>query len=140
MIRTRTVQPGLNFEYSMWIFTRLSGVGMIVLAVLGLIGAFLMGARYQMDLPTLMRWMFFPNPNHVVNSNIPDVAMGWANGFWQIMEMLIVVFGVTHGFNGLRVVVEDFMDRSQWRPLIRGIIFLLWIFVLIAAFYVILAS
>jgi succinate dehydrogenase / fumarate reductase membrane anchor subunit len=124
----------------MWIFTRLSGVGMLVLAVLGLIGAFLMGARYQLDLPTLMRWMFFPNPNHVVNSNIPDVAMGWANGFWQIMEMLLVVFGVTHGFNGLRVVVEDFTDRSQWRPLIRGIIFLLWIFVLIAAFYVILAS
>ena len=72
----RTVQPGFSFEYFMWIFTRISGLAMIVLAITGLSGALLMGARTQMDLPTLMRWADIPNANDVVNSNIPDVAVG----------------------------------------------------------------
>jgi len=139
-MRSRVVQRGLTFEYTMWIFTRLSGLAMIILAFIGLIAALVMGARTQMDLGTLMRWTFFPNPNHVVSSNIPDVTLGWANGFWQVMEMLIIVFGVTHGFNGLRVVVEDFTSPSFWQPVLRGLVFLLWLFVMIVAIYVILSS
>ena len=136
----RTVQPGLSFEYVMWIFTRISALAMILLALIGLAGALLLGARTQMDLATLMRWAFFPNPNHVVNSNIPDVAVGWATAFWQIMEMVIIFFAVTHGYNGLRVVIEDYIGASFLRPFLRGLIFLLWMFSLIVAIYVILAS
>lgn len=136
----RTVQPGLSFEYVMWIFTRISGIALFVLAAVGIISAFILGARTQVDLPTLMRWTFFPNPNHVINSNIPDVTLGWANGFWQVMQILIVFFGATHGFNGLRVVIEDFVGHSIGRPFLRGFIFLLWIFSLIIAIYVILFS
>lgn len=136
----RTVQPGLSFEYLMWIFTRISGIALITLAAVGMISAFIMGARTQVDLPTLMRWTFFPNPNHVINSNIPDVTLGWANGFWQVMQILIVFFGATHGFNGLRVVIEDFVGHSIGRPFLRGLIFVLWISSLIIAVYVILFS
>lgn len=139
-MRARTIQPGFSLEYTMWIFTRLSGLGMILLGLIGAIGALLMGARTQMDLATLMRWTFFPNPNHVVNSNIPDVSLGWATAFWQIMQMLIVSLGITHGFNGLRVVIEDYTGQSIWRPILRGAIFLAWLFMLIIAIYVILAS
>jgi len=124
----------------MWIFTRISGLAMIILAIVGITSAFIMGARTQMDLPTLMRWTFFPNPNHVINSEIPDVTLGWANAFWQIMEMLIIFFAATHAYNGLRIVLEDFLGSTIWRPLMRGLIFLLWIFSLILAIYVILAS
>lgn len=136
----RTVQPGLSFEYIMWIFTRISGLAMILLATIGLTGALMMGARTQMDLPTLMRWAFFPNPNHVVNSNIPDVAVGWATAFWQVMQMLIIFFAATHAYNGLRVVLEDFIGQSFSQPMLRGLILLLWLFSLITAVYVILAS
>jgi succinate dehydrogenase / fumarate reductase membrane anchor subunit len=139
-MRSRVIERGLTFEYIMWIFTRLSGLALIVLALIGVISALLMGARTQMDLGTLMRWTFFPNPNHVISSNIPDITLGWANGFWQVMQMLLIVFGVTHGFNGLRVVVEDFTGPSFWQPVLRGLVFLLWLFVLIVAIYVILSS
>ena len=54
-------QIGFSFEYLMWIFTRISGLALILLAILGVVGAFIMGARTQIDLPTLMRWTFFPN-------------------------------------------------------------------------------
>jgi succinate dehydrogenase hydrophobic anchor subunit len=124
----------------MWLFTRLSGLSLFLLALIGLVGAFLLGARQQVDLPTLMRWTFFPNPNHVVNSEIPDVTQGWANAYWQIMMMLILFFGVTHGFNGLRVVVEDYLGRSVSQILLRGIIFILWLFFIVMGIYVILAS
>lgn len=137
---SRTVQPGFTFEYLMWIFTRISGMGMFLLAFIGVAAAFAMGARTQVDMPTLLRWTFFPNPNHVVNSNIPDVTMGWANAYWQVMQMLMAFFGITHGFNGLRVVVEDYLGQSIWRTFLRGLIFLLWLFMLIVAVYVILAS
>lgn len=139
-MRASAVQAGLNFEYIMWIFTRISGISLILLTLIGMAGAFLLGARTQVDLPTLMRWTFFPNPNHVINSEIPDLSLGWVNGFWQIMQLLIVFFGATHGFNGLRVVLEDFIGFSLLRPFARGLIFLLWLFALIVAVYVIMAS
>ncbi|HEY65581.1 MAG TPA: hypothetical protein G4O02_13525 [Caldilineae bacterium] len=140
-MRSRNVpQLGWTLEYIMWVFTRLSGLAMLLLAAFGMTAAFIMGARTQMDLPTLMRWTFFPNPNHVINSDIPDVTAGWANAFWQIMQMLLIFFGVTHGFNGLRVVIEDYVDHSFLRPMLRGLIFLLWLFSIIVAIYVILAS
>ncbi|NOZ29654.1 MAG: hypothetical protein GXP39_16580 [Chloroflexi bacterium] len=140
-MRSRNIPPrGWTFEYLMWIFTRLSGLTMLLLAALGMTAAFIMGARTQMDLPTLMRWTFFPNPNHVMESDIPDITQGWSNAFWQIMQMLLVFFAVTHGFNGLRVVIEDYIDHSLLRPMLRGVIFLLWLFSIAVAIYVILAS
>jgi succinate dehydrogenase hydrophobic anchor subunit len=139
-MKARMVQPGLTFEYSMWIFTRFSGAALILLGLFGMTSALAMGARTQMDLPAMLRWTFFPNPNHVVNTNIPDVTLGWANAFWQIMQILIVFFGISHGVNGLRMVAEDFIGRTFSRPLLRGTLFMLWIFLLMVSVYVILAS
>lgn len=134
------VQVGFNLDFVMWVFTRISGIALIVLAIIGVVGAFWMGARTQMDIGTLMRWTYFPNPNHVVNSDIPDVTLGWANAYWQIMQMMIVFFGLSHGANGLRVVLEDYLEENWWRTFWRGLLFTLWLFMLIIAVYVILAS
>jgi succinate dehydrogenase hydrophobic anchor subunit len=124
----------------MWLFTRLSGLAFFLLAVLGMTGALIMGARTQMDLGTLMRWIFFPNPNHVLDSNIPDVEMGWANGFWQIMQFLIIFLGGTHGINGFRVVLEDYISSPFWQIFMRLILFMLWVFMVLVAVYVVLGS
>lgn len=133
-------KPSWNLEYLMWLFTRLSAISIAVLAVIGFAAALIMGARTQMDLGTLLRWTFFPNPNHVLDSEIPDLAAGWSNGFWQIIQMLLVFFGATHGFNGLRVVVEDYTNPGFWQVAIRGLIFLLWVISTLIAVYVILGS
>jgi succinate dehydrogenase hydrophobic anchor subunit len=76
----------------------------------------------------------------VVNSNIPDVTQGWANAYWQIMQIVIAFFGISHGFNGLRVVIEDYIGNTIWQPMLRGLIFLVWLFFMIMAVFVILAS
>jgi succinate dehydrogenase hydrophobic anchor subunit len=140
-MQTRKIpHPGWNLEYLMWLFTRLSGLAFALMAVIGIAAALYMGARMQMDLGTLMRWTFFPNPNHVLDSEIPDVTLGWANGLWQIMQILILFFGGTHGLNGVRVVLEDYIKRPYLQLLVRFVIFLLWIFMLFVAVYVVLGS
>jgi succinate dehydrogenase / fumarate reductase membrane anchor subunit len=129
---------GFSFEYLMWVFTRISGLALILLSLVGMASAFWMGARTQIDVGALMRWTFFPNSYHVVNTEIPDVTLGWANAWWNVMQLLILFFGVTHGINGLRVVVEDYMGASWLRVFFRGFVFLLWLFMLIVAAYVVL--
>ena len=133
-------QRGLSFEYFMWVFTRLSGLGLILVAFSSMAMAFTMGARYHLDMTTLFRWMFFPNSFHVVNSNIPDVTVGWISAFWDIMQKLVVFMGLTHGINGLRSVLEDYLGPSIRRLLLRGALFLLWMLMLFVAWGVIEAS
>lgn len=132
-------KPSWNLDYMMWIFTRLSGLSIILLVVIGISAGLLMGARSQMDLGTLMRWTFFPNPNHVLDSEIPDLYL-WSNGFWQIMQILVLFFAATHGFNGLRVVLEDYSLPGLWQVFLRFLILLLWIFSVLVGIYVILGS
>jgi succinate dehydrogenase hydrophobic anchor subunit len=112
---------------------------MAFLGLVGMVGAMLMGARTEMDLPTLMRWTFFPNPNHVVNSDIPEMGI-WAHAYWQVMQILVVFFGASHGLNGLRVVLEDYIDRSFLQILVRGLILLIWLGIMIVAVYLALTS
>ena len=133
-------QRGINLDYLMWLFTRISGLGIVLLALIGLVSAMYLGARMQMDLPTVLRWTFLPNPNHVVNSNVPDVTIGWANAFWQIMQYLIIFFAFTHAANGIRMITEDYIGHSFLQPFVRALIALLWIGMLIVGIYVILGS
>lgn len=139
-MRSRAMpKPSWNLDYMMWVFTRLSGLSLILLVVIGISAGLLMGARTQMDMGTLMRWTFFPNSNHVLDSEIPDLYL-WANGFWQIMQILVVFFAATHGFNGLRVVLEDYSLSGFWQIFLRFLILLLWIFSILVGIYVILGS
>jgi succinate dehydrogenase / fumarate reductase membrane anchor subunit len=131
-------QIGFSFEYLMWIFTRLSGCVLYLLALVGFVSALVMGARTQMGVGDLMRWTFFPNSYHVVNTNVPDVDPGWMNAYWNTIQMLVIFFAITHGMNGLRVVIEDYVRRPWLRIFLRGLVFLLWLFMLIVATYVIL--
>jgi len=137
---SRTVaKRGFNLDYIMWLFVRLSALGLYLIGLTGLITGLVLGARTQTDISTLVRWTFFPNPNHVVSSEIVNLD-AWINSFWQVMELLAIFFGVTHGMNGLRVVVEDFIGSNWWRPIWRGFIFIFWLFILLVAIYVVLAS
>jgi len=124
----------------MWLFTRISGIGIVLLALIGLSAAMYMGARLQLDLPTVLRWTFLPNPSHVVNSNIPDVTLGWANAFWQIMQFLIIILAFTHAANGLRMIAEDYVGHTFWQPFVRAFFALLWLGAVIIAIYVVIGS
>ena len=139
MTSRKVAKRGFNLDYIMWLFMRLSALALYAVGLTGLTAALVMGARTQTDISTLIRWVFFPNPMHVFSSDIVNLD-GFINSFWQIMQITAVFFGLTHGMNGLRIVVEDFMGSTIWRTLWRGFIFFLWIFILLVAIYVVLAS
>lgn len=132
-------QPGLTFEYLMWLFIRISGLGLYVLAIVGVTAALVMGARTQLDMGTLIRWTFFPNSGHVANAGV-DLELGWVSILWQTLQGFAVVFGVTHGMNGLRNVLEDFVSRPGTRLIVRIVLFLLWALFMYAAFTLVLSD
>lgn len=140
MRSSRPLRSSSPFEYGMWLFTRLSGLGLLVFAAISMGMAFILRGRTQLDLPAFMRWMFFPNPNHVVNSDIPDLTLGWSNAFWQIFSMLMIFTAAVHGFNGLRMILEDYIEKPLLIALLRTVILLVLLAALIFAVYVILAS
>jgi len=133
-------RPSGSWEHMLWTFTRLSGLALLLFGAFSLAMGFVFGGRTQLDLPGFMRWMFFPNPNHVVNSDIPDVTAGWSNAFWQIYSLLMVAMASAHGLNGVRMILEDYLRRPLAVVVLRMLIFGSWIAALIVAVYVVLAS
>jgi succinate dehydrogenase hydrophobic anchor subunit len=131
---------GINLDYIMWLFTRISGISIVILSLIGLGSAMYMGARLQMDLPTVLRWTFFPIPNHVINSNVPDVTLGWANTFWVVMQLLIIFFAFTHAANGLRMIIEDYLTSMRWQNVVRLVLAIVWLVMLYGAFKVVVAA
>lgn len=132
-------QPGLTFEYLMWLFIRISGLGLYVLAIVGVIAALSLGARTQMDMGSLIRWTFFPNSGHVANTGV-DLEVGWISILWQTLQGVAVVFGVTHGMNGLRNILEDFINKPGTRTIVRIVLFVLWALFIYAAFTLVLSD
>jgi succinate dehydrogenase hydrophobic anchor subunit len=138
--RPRTApQRGFHFDYLMWLFTRLSALAMYLLAIVGVTAALLMSARQNMSVADLMRWAFMPNPNHVANTNIPDVE-AWKGIFWQVMGILMLFFAGAHGLHGLLNVLEDYISRTWVRNLLRILVLVIWVLISAIGIYVILTS
>ena len=122
----------------MWLFTRFSGLALLIFAAISMGAAFMLGGRTLLDLPTMVRWMFFPNPNHVINSDIPDISLGWSNIFWMVFGVVMMFLAAGHGFNGVRMVIEDYIKRPVWVWILRALMLLLWLGGMFLAVYVIL--
>jgi succinate dehydrogenase hydrophobic anchor subunit len=130
---------GYDFETFMWVFVRLSALAMYLCAFIGLAGALIMGARTQMNLADVIRWTFMPNPNHVLNTNVPDLAP-WSTTFWKVMGSIFVVFATTHGLHGLLSVIEDYLTRPGLRRALRIIVILITLLMSGIGIYMILTA
>ena len=111
---------GLNFEMLMWLFTRLSALGMYALILFAIIGALVMGARNDMNLADVMRWGFMPTNTHVQSTNVPDLAP-WATPFWRLTASALLLLSVAHGVHGLVVIADDYIVTPRGRLTVRWI-------------------
>ena len=132
-------QRGVNFDYIMWLFTRLSALGMYLFGFIGITGALIMGARQEMSLPDLMRWAFTPEVTHVVTTNVSNID-AWKTVFWQIMGSLMVLLAGAHGFHGLLNVIEDYLKNARVRQFLRILVIGIWLLMSAIAVHVILTS
>ena len=94
-----------GFEAYAWLFMRLSGVVLLGLAVFHLL------------------WMHFAIG--VDNIDFQKVAERWSNPLWRIYDFALLVFALTHGVNGLRTVLEDYVRRSRRLLAVKGVVYTL---------------
>jgi succinate dehydrogenase hydrophobic anchor subunit len=114
----RLSERGLNFEMLLWLFARLSALAIYVLLLIGLVGAFIMGARTQMNFADVMRWSFMPTVTHVQSTNVPDLAP-WIRGFWKVIGSALVITAMAHGARGLVVIADDYIVSRSGRLIVR---------------------
>lgn len=128
--KTRTLslkQRGLtNFESIMWLFTRLSALGMYALILFGLIGALIMGARNNMSFADVMRWAFMPNVTHVQSTDLQSTD-AWATPFWKLTASALLLVATAHGVHGLVVIADDYIASAKGRSFVRFLSILMMI-------------
>jgi len=116
----RSVQVRANFERYAFMFMRISGVALLVLAV-----------GHMMIQHVL---------NSSTNLTIQFVAAQWNTWGWKVYDMFLLVFAIAHGFNGLRTVLEDFIHDPEKVKVVNVILLILvvvtiiWAAIAIAAF------
>lgn len=141
-MKPRTVsltKRGFDFETTMWIFTRLSALAMYLFALIGMIGALIMGARTQMNLADLIRWTFMSNPNHVLNTNVSDL-IPWSTPFWKLVGSGFLLFAASHGLHGLLSVLEDYLSNPVLRKVMRLFVFMILLVMTAIGVYVLWTS
>ena len=106
MATTRHIQTRSNPERYAFLFMRLSGVLLLLLAV------------GHMLLQHVFR--------DVHNLTLQIVADAWRSWGWRAYDLLLLVFAITHGFNGLRQVLEDYIHNPRTVKIVgRAIVILI---------------
>ncbi len=111
-VTSRNVQVKANFERYAYLFMRLSGIGLLFLAV---------GHVFiQLIL------------NDVHSLSLAFVAEQWDDWGWKAYDMLLLFFALAHGLNGLRNVLEDYIHN---KGVMRGINYGLVAFLIISVLW-----
>ena len=92
-ITHRKVQVKFNFERYAYLFMRMSGLALLILAV-----------GHMMI-------------QHVLNSSgnltLIFVADQWNSWGWKAYDIFLLLFAIPHGINGLRNVLEDYIHNPR---------------------------
>ena len=96
---------GNSFETFSWWFFRVSGVGLVFLAIIHLV---------LMHVTT------------DVSETVYDyVANRYANPFWRGYDLLLLTLALFHGLNGLRLICDDYIRSCGWRTAVVSGIFII---------------
>lgn len=104
------VQPRNRFELYAWLFMRVSGLVLILMAVYHFLYM-----HFYIQVDTI---------------NFAVIAFRWQQPFWRVYDFVLLALGFTHGMNGARVVLEDYVPK-RIRKAVLALLFVLYV-VLIA--------
>ncbi|MDQ2714637.1 MAG: succinate dehydrogenase, hydrophobic membrane anchor protein [Chloroflexota bacterium] len=96
---------GGGFETFSWYFFRISGVGLLFLAIIHLI---LMHVTTDVSCTT---YQF--------------VSIRYANPFWRLYDWLLLTLALLHGMNGLRIVIDDYVRGRGMRLTLQSTVALI---------------
>lgn len=100
-----------RIERSAYLFMRLSGIALLLLAV----------GHVMIQLIL----------NDVHNLTLAFVAEQWNSWGWKLYDMFLLAFAVTHGYNGLRNVLEDYIHNEKTMRIINYVLPIFVVFTII---------
>src|SRR5579863_10577947 len=98
-------RPESGFELYAWVFMRLSGILLLVLA--------------------LVHLFYMHVLNNVMTIDFQFVARRYATPFWRTYDLLMLWLALLHGLNGLRTVITDYVHARGWRTFSLGLVYVL---------------
>jgi succinate dehydrogenase / fumarate reductase, membrane anchor subunit len=115
--RRHTGMP--NFEKHAWMFMRLSGIALVVLA-----------------LGHLFVMLMIDNGVYRIDFNY--VAQRWRSPFWQTWDLLLLWLAQLHGANGLRTIIADYARKDWTRFWLTRLLAVATIFTIVLGTYILL--
>jgi succinate dehydrogenase / fumarate reductase membrane anchor subunit len=61
--------------------------------------------------------------NDVVETDYDFVAERWHNPAWRVFDWMLLVLALSHGVNGLRWIVDDYVRRPGRRKAVKGLLY-----------------
>ncbi len=92
-----------SFETWSWFFMRLSGLALLFLA--------------------LIHFTITHIANDVVATDSDFVARRWDNPLWRIFDWALLALALTHGLNGLRWIIDDYVRGRRARLATKFVVF-----------------
>ncbi len=96
---------GGGFETFSWYYFRISGIALFFLVIIHL--------------------LIMHVSNDVAKTTYEFVAARYANPLWRLYDWLLLTLALTHGMNGLRVVIDDYVRVQRTRVLLLSFVALL---------------
>ena len=106
-------------EYYSWLFFRVSGLFLIFLAL----GHFLIMHAF----------------NSILDVDYRFVAQRWQNPAWRVYDFLLLALALLHGFNGLRIVVNEHVPSAALRRFLQPVVAIATLLFLSLGTYVLVA-
>ena len=111
MATTRHIKPRSNFERNAFLFMRLSGILLLLLAVGHMLLQHVLRDVHSLTLQT-----------------VQDIWRSWG---WRVYDLLLLFFAILHGFNGVRQVLEDYIHKPGTVKTVNRILLILAIITII---------
>ena len=93
MTTTKQFKTQTNFERYAFLFMRLSGVLLLLLAV-----------------GHMLLQHIFRDVHNLTLQTVQEIWRAWG---WRAYDLLLLVFAIVHGFNGLRQILDDYTHDQK---------------------------
>ena len=103
--RSPRSRKGANWEKYGWMYMRISGAILVALIFGHLFANLMVGEGI-----------------HAID--FAFVGGKWANPFWQVWDGLMLWLALIHGTNGMRTIVNDYVERENVR---KALVWALWV-------------
>lgn len=111
MATTRQIKPRSNFERYAFLFMRLSGILLLLFAVGHMLLQHVLRDVHSLTLQT-----------------VQDIWRSWG---WRAYDLILLAFAITHGFNGLRQILEDYIHNPSTVKIVNRLLIVVIILTII---------